>query len=200
MRYDASGRGSVVMEGIFGHSILARPDGGLYVTSNEGNTGLPGTVWLVKDGKKTLVDSSIKFATGMAYRPDQWLLSVAEGHSKWAYSYQIQADSTLANKERFFHLFVADWDDDAGPESLCYSIECRQFIATRSGVQVSADDGPTQVILPVPDRSRVIGVCLGGPDKNALFAFCDNRIWKRKIRQHAMGAFSPWTKISGTNL
>ena len=200
MRHDASGRGSVVMEGIFGHSILARPDGGLYVTSNEGNTGLPGTVWLVKDGKKTLVDSSIKFATGMAYRPDQWLLSVAEGHSKWAYSYQIQADSTLANKERFFHLFVADWDDDAGPESLCYSIECRQFIATRSGVQVSADDGPTQVILPVPDRSRVIGVCLGGPDKNALFAFCGNRIWKRKIRQHAMGAFSPWTKVSGTNL
>ena len=36
------------------------------------------------------------------------------------------------------------------------------FVATRSGIQVCADDGPTQVILPLPDRSRVIGVCLGG--------------------------------------
>lgn len=200
MRYDATGRGAVVMEGIFGHSILARPDGGLYVTSNDGKAASAGTVWLIKNGKKTLVDSGIKFATGMAYRPDQWLLSVAEGHSKWVHSYQIKADGTLTNKERFFHLFVADWDDDAGPESLCYSLEGRQFTATRTGVQISADDGPTQVILPVPDRSRVIGVALGGPDKDTLFAFCGSKIWKRKIRQHAMGAFSPWTKVSGTNL
>ena len=201
MRYDAAGKGSVVMDGILGHSILARPDDSLYVTTNDDkklNNG--GTVWLIKDGKKTLVDSGIKFATGMAYRPDQWLLSVAEGHSKWVYSYQINADGMLANKERFFHLYVADWDDDAGAECVCYSLEGRQFIATRSGVQISADDGPTQVILPVPDRSRVTGVCLGGKDKDMLFAFCGNKIWKRKVQHHAMGAFTPWTKVSGTKL
>jgi gluconolactonase len=200
MRYDAAGKGSVVMDGILGHSILARPDGSLYVTTNDETPNSPGSVWLIKDGKKTQVDSGIKFATGLAYRPDQWLLSVAEGHSKWVYSYQINEDGTLANKERFFHLHVADWDEDAGPESLCYSIEGRQFVATRSGVQVSADDGPTQVIIPVPDRSRVIGVALGGPDKHTLFAFCGNRIWKRTIQQHAMGAVSPWTKVSSTKL
>jgi gluconolactonase len=33
-------------------------------------------VWFVKDGKKKQVDKGLKFATGMAYRPDQWLLSV----------------------------------------------------------------------------------------------------------------------------
>ncbi|MFA6562223.1 MAG: RICIN domain-containing protein [Verrucomicrobiia bacterium] len=201
MRYDAAGKGSVVMDGILGHSILAQPDGSLYVTTNDDkkpNNG--GTVWFIKDGKKKLVDSGIKFATGMAYRPDQWLLSVAEGHSKWVYSYQINADGTLANKERFFHLYVADWDDDAGAECVCYSLEGRQFIATRSGVQISADDGPTQVILPVPDRARVTGVCFGGKDKDTLFAFCGNKIWKRKVRHHALGAFTPWTKVSGTKL
>ena len=67
-------------------------------------------------------------------------------------------------------------------------------------MQISADDGPTQVILPVPDRSRVIGVCLGGKDKDILFAFCGNKIWQRKIQQHAMGAFTPWTKDGGTKL
>ena len=200
MRYDASGQGSVVMDGIVGHSILATPSGGLYVTSNGDKPNDPGSVWFIKNGKKTLVDSGVKFATGMAMRPDQWLLSVAEGHSKWVYSYQVNDDGTLANKERFFHLYVADWEDDAGPESLCYSREGRQFIATRSGVQISADDGPTQVILPVPDRARVTGVCLGGGEKDTLFAFCGNKIWKRKVRQHATGAFSPWTKVDGTPL
>lgn len=200
MRYDEAGKGSVMMDDILGHSILARPDGTLYVTTNGDKAHGPGSVWLIKDGKKKRVDDGIKFATGMAYRPDQWLLTVAEGHSKWVYSYQINADGTLINKEQFFHLHVADWDDDAGAECVCYSLEGRQFIATRSGVQISADDGPTQVILPVPDRSRVIGVALGGRDKDVLFAFCGNKIWQRKIQQHALGAFSPWTKVAPNKL
>ena len=200
MSYDSAGAGTVVMEDILGHSILARPDGKLFVTTNGDKAHGPGSIWLIKDGKKTQVDTGIKFATGMAYRPDQWLLSVADGHSKWVYSYQINEDGTLTNKERFFHLHVADWDDDAGAESLCYSVEGRQFIATRSGIQISADDGPTQVILPLPDRSRVTGVCLGGKDKDILYAFCGKKIWKRKIKQHAMGAFTPWTKVGGTKL
>ena len=200
MSYDGGGNGSVVMDDILGHSILARPDGSLYVTTNGDQAHGPGSVWLIKDGKKSRVDNGLKFATGMAYRPDQWLLSVAEGHSKWVCSYQINEDGTLTNKERFFHLHVEDWDDDAGAESLCYSVEGRQFVATRSGVQISADDGPTQVILPVPDRGRVTGVCLGGKDLDTLYAFCGDRIWKRKIQQHAMGAFSPWVKVNGTKL
>jgi gluconolactonase len=201
MSYDADGKGSVVLDGLTGHSILAHPNGSLYVTDNDDkkpNNG--GSVWLIKDGKKTQVDAGINFATGMAFRPDQWLLSVAEGHSKWAFSYQIADDGSLINKERFFHLHVQDWDDDAGAECICYSQEGRQLLATKSGIQISADDGPTQVILTVPGRSRVTGVAIGGKDKDTLFAFCGNKIWKRRIQQHALGAWSPWTKVSGTKL
>ncbi len=201
MSYDASGKGSVVLEGLTGHSILAHPNGSLYVTDNDDkkpNNG--GSVWLIKDGQKKQLDAGIKFATGMAIRPDQWLLSVAEGHSKWAFSYQITDDGTLINKERFFHLYVQDWDDDAGAEAACYSAEGRQFIATKSGIQISADDGPTQIILTVPDKGRVTAVAIGGPDKDTLYAFCMNKIWKRKIQQHATGAWSPWTKVTPTKL
>jgi sugar lactone lactonase YvrE len=74
------------------------------------------------------------------------------------------------------------------------------FVATRSGLQICADDGPTQVILPVPGRSRVTGVCLGGKEMDTLFAFCGDKIWKRKVKTHAAGAFSPWTKVTGTKL
>jgi len=201
MRYDAAGQASVVLDGIQGHSILARPDGSLYVTANDDakpNNG--GSVWLIKDGQKRQVDAGLKFATGLAYRPDQWLLSVAEGHSKWACSYQIADDGGLINKERFFHLHVEDWDDDAGAESICYSEEGRQFLATKSGIQISADDGPTQVILTVPGRGRVTGVAIGGKEKDTLYAFCMNKVWKRQIRQHAMGAWSPWRKAPADKL
>jgi gluconolactonase len=198
--YDSAGVGSAVLEGIHGHSILAMPGGGLYVTSNSDKPGESGMVWFVKDGRKTLVDSGLKKATGLAYRPDQWLLSVADGGSKWAYSYQMNADGGLVNKERFFWLHVPDWQDDAGAESICYAKEGQMFVGTFAGVQVCADDGPTQVILPVPDRSRVTEVCLGGRDMDTLFAFCGDKIWKRKLKVHAVGAFTPWVKVNATKL
>jgi len=200
VRYDAAGVGTVVHEHLRGHSLLAVPAGGFYVSGHGTHDDLPGGVWFVKDGASTLVDSGLRAATGLACRPDRWLLSVADGGSKWVYSYQINADGRLANKERFFHLHVADWDDDAGAGSVCYSLEGRQFIATRSGIQVSADDGPTQVIIPMPDRSRVHGVCIGGRNMDTLYAFCGTAVWKRTIRHHATGAFTPWTKVVGTKL
>lgn len=200
MSYDPSGKGSLVAAGIRGHYVLAAPGGGLYVTGNGDKPGDSGRVWLIKDGKKTVVAAGLKFATGLAYRPDQWLLSVADGRSKWAYSYRIASDGTLGNRERFYWFHVADWEDDAGAESVCYAREGQMLTATRYGIQVSAQDGPTQVILSMPGHGRVTGVCLGGRDLDTLFAFCGDKIWKRKVKIHAIGAFSPWTPVHGTPL
>lgn len=193
MRCTPDGQRSKLADGLRAHSIMAAPGGGLYVTT-------AGEVWFLKDGKKSKVDSGLKLATGLAYRPDQWLLSVADGASKWVYSYQINPDGTLVNKERFFNLIVPDGEDDAGAGAVCYAKEGQMFVATRLGVQVCADDGPTQVVLPLPDRSRVSGVCLGGASGDTLFAFCGGKIWKRKVKSHAIGAFSPWVKVGGTKL
>jgi enterochelin esterase-like enzyme/sugar lactone lactonase YvrE len=200
LAYDRSGQSRVVAHGIQGNFILARPDGSLYVTSTGDKSDGVGQVWLVKNGRKTLVDSGLKSATGLAYRPDQWLLSVADGQSKWVYSYQIQPDGSLTNKERFFWLHVADGDDEAGAASICYAREGQMFVATRTGIQICADDGPTQVILPLPDHSRVQGICLGGAGMNTLFAFGGDKIWKRLVKPHGMGAFSPPTRIKGSPL
>ncbi len=85
------------------------------------------------------------------------------------YAYDANGNMLVRGNQRLAYLWRG-WPEPvkAGPESICYSVEGRQFIATRTGVQISADDGPTQVILPVPGRSRVIGVALGGPDKDTL--------------------------------
>jgi enterochelin esterase-like enzyme/sugar lactone lactonase YvrE len=200
VRYEEGGSHRVVATDIPGRYVLARPDGSLYVTGPKTAAGGGSRLWRVSEGRGTVLDTGLKRATGLAYRPDQWLLSVADGDSKWVYSFQINDDGTLANKERYFWLHVQDWDDDAGTESAYYAREGQMLIATRCGVQICADDGPTQVILPSPDRSRVLGVCLGGPDQNALFVFCGNKIWKRTVKIHAMGAFSPRTPARSTPL
>jgi enterochelin esterase-like enzyme/sugar lactone lactonase YvrE len=187
-------------EGIRGCCVLARHDGTLYVTGAGEGPGEGSRVWCVKEGHATVVDTGPKRATGLASRPDQWLLAVADGGSKWVYSYQVNPDGSLANRERFFWLHVPDWEDDAGAESVCYAREGQMLVATRSGVQICADDGPTQGILPLPGNTRVTGLCFGGPEQDTLFAFCGDTVWKRRVKLHASGAFSPWTSVKGTPL
>ena len=50
----------------------------------------------------------------------------------------------------------------------------------QEGIQISANDGPTKVILTVPDKGRLTAVAIGG--KDTLYAFGGNKIWKRKIQ------------------
>ncbi|MEI8020486.1 MAG: RICIN domain-containing protein [Schlesneria sp.] len=192
--------GRLVVEGLPGQQVLAAPAGGLYVTSNATTDQESGSVWFVKDGKKTVVGTGLKHATGLAYRPDQWLLSVADGNSKWVHSFQINENGNLTNQERFYWLHVADWEDNAGAQSVCYAKEGQMLVATRWGVQVCADDGPTQVIIPLPDRSRVFGLCFGGKEFDTLFAFSSNKIWKRKLKLHGIGPFSPWMPARASKL
>jgi sugar lactone lactonase YvrE/enterochelin esterase-like enzyme len=200
IRYDGV-TGIVVQKNIHGRSILAMPGGGFYVTTDGRRSGEGSQVWFLKGQGRDVVDTGLKFATGLAYRPDQWLLAVADGHSKWAYSYEIdQGSGLLQNRERYFWLHQPDGEDDAGVEALCYAREGQLFAASRLGIQVCADDGPTQVILPLPDRSRATAVCLGGKDMDMLYAFSAHQIWRRKVKVHAMGAFTPWTKVTPTKL
>ena len=193
--FDANGKATVLAEGIHGQYVLARPDGGLYV-SQDANGNEPGKIWLLKDGEKIIVDSGISAPSGIAMSPDRWLLTVADRQSHWVYSYTITTGGTLQNKERFFSLHVQDWDNNSGAESVCYDREGHLYVATRMGIQICAWDGPTQVILPLPEKQRVSGVCIGGENLDILFAFCGDKIYQRKIKNHTVGAFTPLTKMT----
>ncbi len=198
MGYDSTAKGTLYSDGIKGNYVLAKPDGGLYVISSS-LTGQTSKIWLVNKDNKTVVDTGLKNATGIALSPNQWLLAVGDNHSHFIYSYQITPNGNLLNKERFFWLHVQDWFDDSGVESICYDREGHLYAATRYGIQVCAWDGPTQVILPLP-KERVIGLCLGGINGDILFAFCGDKIYKRKIKNHVLNAFTPWTKMTSGRL
>jgi gluconolactonase len=195
MSYDVKGSGKQIEDGIFGQYILARPDGGLYVTTGN-DEAQKGNILLIKDGVKTMLDAGIAFSSGVAMSPDRWLLAVADNVSHWVYSYEIAAGGKLINKERFFWLHVQDWEDNSGAEAICYDKEGHLYVATKMGVQICTWDGPTQVILPVPGNQKITGVCIGGANMDILFAFCGDKIYKRKIKNHAIGAFTPVIKMT----
>lgn len=190
----------VVVDGIRGNDLVVRHNGSLYVTE----PGAPGTetskVWLVRpDGSKTVVDEGLKFSNGVTLSPDQSLLYVADARSHWIYSYQVQADGSLAHKQRYYHLHQPDRADDAGADGLRVDRDGRLYVATRLGVQVCDQAGRVNVILPVPS-ARVSNVCFGGPDFDTLYVTAGDKVFSRKMKSRGLNPSDGPTKPAAPRL
>jgi sugar lactone lactonase YvrE/enterochelin esterase-like enzyme len=193
LAYDASGKAEVIADGIAGNDLVVRHDGGVYVTHPGGGQN-PSLVWYISPGGgKKVVDTGLKFANGVTLSPDQSLLYVNDTRSHWVYSYQVQPDGTLRNKQRYYHLHVPDTADDSGADGMRVDRDGRLYVATRMGVQVCDQAGRVNCIIPTPN-GRVANLCFGGTDFDTLFATCGDRVYKRKLKVKGANAFEAPTK------
>jgi predicted alpha/beta superfamily hydrolase len=188
LAYDGEGMVSTVAEGIPARELVVTHGGGIYATEPGQGYG-DGKVWLVaRDGEKKVVDTGLRSPTGVTLSPDQSLLYVAEGSSHWIYSYQIQPDGTLADKQRYYWLHVADTEDASHAAGLCCDQAGWLYVATDLGVQVCDQAGRVNAILPVPN-GPVSAVAFGGEHFDTLYATSGRLVYRRRL--NATGA-NPW--------
>ena len=187
--YDASGQETVIAEGIRGNDLVVLKNGDTYVTEPSPQGGRSSNVVLVKPGgEKTVVDTGLKFANGVTASPDQSLLYVADSRSHWIFSYQILPDGKLAHKQRYYWLHVPDTADDSGADGLRVDRDGRLYVATRLGLQVCDQAGRVNCILPTPN-GRVSNLTFGGPDFDTIYATCNEKVYKRKLKVRGANAW-----------
>ncbi len=177
-----------------GHALAATRSGGVYVTGQSPNSLSGSNVWYIAPtGEKSIVDTGIKEATGLAISPDEHFLYVADGGSHWVYSYQIEADGTLRHRQPFHWLHVPDSADDSGVEGLAIDRRGALYAATRMGIQTSDLTGHNQCLLPIPS-GRVLNLAFGGADFDVLYAASSDKIFARKVKVKGIHPFqSPLT-------
>jgi sugar lactone lactonase YvrE len=125
---------------------------------------------------------------GITLSPDQSLVYVADGASHWVYSYQIQPDGALADRQRYYWLLTSDDQDESLAGRICCDQAGWLYVATELGVQICDQAGRVNAIIPSPGGA-VTSVCFGGKDFAALYATSKGAIFKRKL--NATGA-NPW--------
>ncbi len=185
--YAPDGQPTVVASGFQGNDVVVRADGGMFVTNPAGH--LPSKVWYISPkGEAKVVDEGIKFANGVALSPDQSLLYVDDWRSHWVYSFEVQADGTLAHKQKYFHLHAPDTADDSGADGMRVDRDGRLYVATWMGIQVCDQAGRVNCILPTPN-GRVANLCFGGENFDTLFAACGDKVYKRKVKVKGANAF-----------
>ncbi len=188
---------AVVAEGIAGNDLVVAHNSNIYVTN-------PGTgenkVWLVRpDGTKQEVDAGLRCPNGIALSPDQTLLYVADYFSHWVYSYVIQPDGTLADKQRYYWLHVADADDYSFADGMKVDANGLLYVATRPGIQVCDQAGRVNAIIPTPN-GRCTNLVFGGEKFDTLYATCDGKVYKRKLNTTGANAWAPPLKPKAPSL
>jgi gluconolactonase len=180
--YDEAGKSSVIADGIHGNDLCVRHDGAIYVTESAQVGSDVSKVWFISPrGEKKVVDEGVKFANGVTLSPDQSLLYVADYHSHWVYSYQVQPDGTLAYKQKYFHLHQPDTGDDSGADGMRVDRDGRLWVATRLGLQVCDQAGRVNCIIPTPN-GKVTNLSFGGENFDTVYATCGDKIYMRKLK------------------
>ncbi len=165
-----------------GGDLVVRNDGSIFVSQPPADESKPSQIWCFDPkGVKRVVDVGIKFPTGITLFPDHSLLLVADGHSHWIYSFQIAADGSLQNAQRYHFLHVPASADDASAGGLAVDTDGRLYVATNMGVQVCDPAGRVTCILPTP-TGQPTQLCFGGEDFDTLVVTCGDAVYRRKLK------------------
>lgn len=190
LSYDRNNRRAVFADKIPGNDLVVAYSGNVYVTAPDGNEK-PSKLYLIKpDGAKIVVDEGLKYANGLAFSPDQTQLYVTESTSHWVWVYQVRADGTLANKQRYGWLHVPDAADNAWSDGIKCDQNGRVYVTTRLGIQVMDEIGRVIAIIQAPVTGPS-NLCFGGEEFNMLYVSCGDKVYRRKVGVHGANNFNP---------
>ncbi len=200
-RYKSNKTYDVVADEIQGNDISIGFNGNIYVTSPEGRER-PSKLFLIKpNGEKSIVDEGLKFANGLCFSPDQTQLYVTESATHWVWVYQIQADGSLANKQKYGWLHVRDADENTWSDGLKCDRDGRIYVTSLSGIQVMDQLGRVNAIIPVPKtKGQASNLCFGGPNFDVLYVTCHDKVFRRKVKVKGANNFEKPIKPNNPRL
>ncbi len=199
--FTSAGTKSVIASGLTGSDLVVRHDGGTYVAVPDvGHQPDHSTVWYIDpSGAKRMVEPTMHACAGLTLSPDQSLLYVGDAQSHWIYSFQVHADGTLSDKQRYYWLHVPDEEDDSGAGAMCADRDGRLYVATRMGIQVCDQPGRVQCILPSP-HGRITGLTFGGEQFDVLYVCCADKVYQRKFKVQGVAGFQAPVKPAAPHL
>jgi gluconolactonase len=196
LAYDESGKQSVFAEFAEGmkvglNDLCVANSGNIYATDPENRR-----VWLITpQGDKRMVDgperSGPQYPNGIRLTPDQAFVVVADMKGQFVWSYMVQPDGTLTNKQAYHHLHQPDALEMSAADGMCLATNGTLFVATAIGVQFCDQPGRVNGIIAKPHNKWLANVVLGGAEFNELYACASDKVFKRKVNTRGANSFQP---------
>jgi sugar lactone lactonase YvrE len=147
-------------------------------------------VWLIDAQRnKRVVDTGITFPNGIRLSPDQTLLYVDDTRGQFVYSFQVQPDGSLADKQRYYYLHLADGSIQSAADGMTVDTQGRLYVTTELGLQICDQAGRVTGIISKPQNQWLANVVFGGPAFDTLYVTCADKVFKRKTKAKGMVSF-----------
>ena len=189
--YDMTGKVvEVIAEDVATNDLAVNVKGDLYFTDSPGRK-----VWFVpKGGKPRVVDEGIENPNGVLFSPDQSLLYVADYIGQLSWVFQIQPDGSLAHKQRYFYVHMANAATRSASDGMAADADGRVYITTPLGVQVFDQIGKCHAIIPPPQRAGMSNVEFGGANFDEMYVMNGDKVFKRKTKVKGVLSWRPPVK------
>ena len=166
MRREPDGRVTVLADKFEGHhlnapnDLVTRSGGAVYftdirkssVTSDEmPPEGVPHTgVYMLKDGKLTLLDGKLDTPNGIAFSPDERMLYVNDIRPKKVYAYDVRPDGTTTNRRLFIDMSA---DNRPGaPDGMKVDVRGNVWDSGPAGIWIISPQGRHLGTILTPER------------------------------------------------
>ena len=184
-RYDRNGVEEILFKDAPCNDLVVLANGHLYYTDPKNHR-----IWHIDpDGNRTIAHEGIENPNGIIASPDQSLIYAADTKSNYVYSFQIQADGSLAYPQPYFWMHTPIDTNVSGADGMTVDNEGNLYVATTLGLQVFDPDGRCHLIISKPQDKKLSNVVFGGPNRDTLYVTSADKVYKRKI--DAIGAI-PW--------
>lgn len=176
--YDVTGKPQSIADDVMVNDLAVNVKGDLYFTDSNAKK-----VWYVPRGDTPrVVDQGIEYPNGVMFSPDQTLLYVSDHAAQLSWVFQIQADGSLAHKQKYFYVHMPDAATRSSADGMAADTNGSVYIATALGVQVFDQIGKCHAIIPAPARGPLSSVKFGGPNLDELYVTNAGKVFKRKVK------------------
>ena len=149
-------------------------------------------IWSDATAAKTQHGLSIEgfIPSTAATSPDQAMLVLTDRERRHQWSMQLDKDGKPTNPEPFYRLEVLD--EETGATGAAFDSLGQVYFATKIGVQIAEANGRIAMILnsPIPDEP-IEDIAFGGPDHDWLYVTVQGKLFRRKMKTHAVPADKP---------
>jgi len=206
IRHEKKGPVTILADNIDGkkfnspNDVVLKRDGTIYFTDPP--YGLPGFfndikkeldysgVFMVKEGKVTLVSKDLGGPNGLAFSPDEKYFYVTNWdirdihHTKTLWRYEVNADGTLKNGKVFFDFNFTE--DDEALDGMKVDKEGNLFVSAPGGLWILSAEGKLLGKVVTPERPA--NMAWGDADGKTLYMTAHTSLYK--VRVSTGGKFS----------
>jgi sugar lactone lactonase YvrE/enterochelin esterase-like enzyme len=186
--YAPDGAEAVIADDVNSNDLVVTHKGDIYFT-DPGNQ----QVWHIgAGGNKSVAHKGIERPNGIILSPDQTMLMVNDSRGKWVWSFQIQADGSLAHGQPFYRLETPDESSVSGADGMTMASDGHLLVTSRAGLQICDLQGRVAAILNKPHSGSLANAVFAGPDLQTLYVTAGDKVLRRKMR---LKGVLPWEAV-----